>query len=469
MAVEMSASRLLSPYFGNTLFVWTNLIGLIMLALSIGYFWGGRLADKNPVPQAYFLLILFAAIWILFLPFYSKLVVSSVLSIFPTLVGLVQWGSFISVLLLLIVPMVLLGMIIPYTVKMLALKIKDIGGVAGRVSSVSTIGSILGTFLPAFVFIPFLGTTKTFILLGVLLFFVAAVGLRLWWVYILAAASVVLFWFVPPVFADSAIIVEVDSPYNHIFVKERESGRREFYLNNQFGMQSVYEPAGPLVKEYYSYYSVLPEMAENTKKILILGHAGGSFTRIFNAYYPEISITGVELDPAVTFIAKEYFHLDSANVEIVHADARSFLNTTSEKFDLIIMDAYNVTFVPSHLATQEFFQLVDEHLNEGGVLAMNAISHESDFLNILTNTLCGVFSKVLRAEIPTSENSIIVVNKGGDFSISEVQVDLQKYKDYLEGNGHIYSQKEGEKIFTDDKSALVELKTQEMMTDLFSR
>lgn len=468
MAVEMSATRLLSPYFGSSLYVWTNVIGLVMLALALGYFFGGKLADKRPEPKPYFSLVLFTAIWILLIPFISKLVFAYILDVFPNLSLMMVGGSFIAVLFLFVVPMVFLGMIVPYTVKMVTPRLNELGRDAGQVSALSTVGSIIGTFLPAFVLIPVFGTTKTFILIGVTLFFLAAIGLKKWWFYILAALSIGLFWLVPPVFATHQMIYAKDSPYQFIFVTEDETGRRKLHIDSPFGLQSDYRPDTPLVKGYYSFYSVLPAMIEDPQKILILGHAGGTFTRIFNAYYPDIEITGVEIDPKITEVAYEYFGLEDSKVTIVHGDARTFLLTSKDEYDLIIVDAYHLFSIPSHLATQSFFKLVQSHLSDDGLLAMNVLSWEGDFIDAISNTVVSVFSDVIKVNIPSHLNSILLARNGGDFDIPLVDPDLEEYRSYI-----LSSQKKIEfdpngLVFSDDHSSKIDLMSQQMILELFS-
>lgn len=469
MAVEMTASRLLSPFFGNSLFVWTNIIGLIMLALSLGYYLGGIAADKRPQSIPYFSLILFTSVWILLIPLFSNTVINSIIRLFPTLSGMMIFGSFLSVLFLIVVPMILLGMIVPYTVKLVTKDLVELGRASGHVSAFSTFGSICGTFLPAFVFIPIFGTSNTFLIVGLILFLVAILGLKKIWLLPFVLLVLPMF-FLPAhrVFADDDIIYSTDSPYQLIFVKQDERGRREFYLDNRFGIQSVYDPDKVLLNEYYSYFGILPTMMDNPRKVLILGHAGGSFTRIFNKYFPDLDITGVELDPKVTDTARKYFFLNDLDVTIIDGDARGFLMTTDEKYDLIIMDAYHVLSIPTHLATREFFATVKAHLYDNGIFAANVLSHESDFLSSVANTVSSEFSKVELLPIPTSLNTMLIASESGKFEANDLPADLYVFNDFFEANKYSWDFDPDVDVFTDDKSALVDLKTQAMMLDLFS-
>ncbi len=469
MAVELSAARLLAPYFGNSLYVWTNIIGLIMVALAAGYYFGGRLADKEPRSEVYFALIFLTGFWTVLIPFFSPILFEQLTAGFSNLALAVKWGSFFAVTFLFAVPMFLLGMIVPFTVKLVIQNVATVGSLSGKISTVSTLGSLVGTFLPAFLLIPTLGTTKTFIFIGLLLIFLAAFGLRKWWVFILATAGLGLFWLVPPVYANEAIIYSEDSPYGYIFVTEDAEGVRRLHIDNPLGTQSIYDPASVIPDEqyYYSYFGVLPAMMESPKTVLILGHAGGSFTRIFNTYYPELEITGVEIDPAVTRIAQEYMGLADAKVDIVHADARTFLLNTEENYDLILIDTYHASNIPSHLATEEFYGLAAEHLNEGGILALNAASDEGLFLNVLTATLSSQFEFAAYMNIPSSFNAMIVgSDEAFNFYSDSPEALLEKrayIMEYLEPVTELIS---GSEIFTDEKMSRIEILTEQMHMEI---
>ena len=468
MAVELSATRLLAPYFGNSLYIWTNLIGLIMVALAAGYYCGGIFADGHPSDHAYFGLILLTGTWVVAIPFFSATVSNFLLHSFPNLAMAERFGSFFAVLFFFAFHMFVLGMMVPFTVKMIVQKVKDIGRISGKISMTSTLGSLVGTFFPVLVLVPYLGTTKTFVFVGLILVYLSAFGLRNWRVFLLATLGLALFWVVPPVYANSQIIAAEDSAYGYIFITENEEGVRSLHIDNPLGTQSLYDPASPIPDEryYYSYFGVLPAMQENTQKVLILGHAGGSFTRIFNAYYPQLQLTGVEIDPAVTRMAQEYMGLKGANVNVVHSDARTFLQNTSETYDLILLDTYHVSSIPSHLATEEFFRLASEHLNEDGILALNAAAPESELLTVLKNTLASVFADTGTLPIPGSFNTMLVGSADSHFSPGEVPADLEYQKETLLSDLTRVNYDANVEVFTDEKPLRIDLLTEEMSMDL---
>lgn len=466
MAVEVSGARLLAPYFGNSLYVWTNILGLVMLSLAAGYYFGGRLADKHPQREPYFALIFLTGLWVVLIPFVSPTLFQNLISGFSNLALTVKWGSFFAVAFLFAVPMFMLGMIVPYTVKLVIHKVATMGRESGQISTVSTLGSLLGTFLPAFVLIPALGTTKTFVFIGLILIFLAAIGLRKWWTGLLALVGLGLFWLVPPVYASDDIVYSEDSPYGYIFITEHEGGVRRLHIDNPLGTQSVYDPDSVIPEDryYYSYFGVLPALMDDPKSVLILGHAGGTFTRIFNTYYPQLEITGVEIDPAVTRVSQEYMGLSDAKVEIVHADARTFLEHTEDLYDLILIDAYHSSNIPAHLATQEFFALAESRLTLDGVLALNAASDEGQFLDTLVNTLASAFSEVGRVAVPNSYNTMVVAHEG--FEMKGVPEALNEKALYVQANLVELSHSTTMETFTDEKMSRIEILTEQMYMEL---
>src|SRR5216683_1300124 len=177
LAVELSASRLLAPYFGTSLFVWANLIGLILLYLTIGYYIGGRLADRYPRPAVLYLLTTSAAFLIGLIPFISRPILGWSLTSFATYSVSVFYGSLVSVILLFAIPMILLGCVSPFAIRLSVERVGKSGRTAGQLYAISTAGSILGTFLPVLWLIPTIGTYRTFFVFAVSLLLVSIVGL----------------------------------------------------------------------------------------------------------------------------------------------------------------------------------------------------------------------------------------------------------------------------------------------------
>src|SRR5258707_4933224 len=177
LAVELSASRLLAPYFGTSLFVWANLIGLILLYLTIGYYIGGRLADRFPHPGLLYILTTVAAFLIGLIPFISRPILSWSLSSFATYSISVFYGSLVSVIALFSIPQILLGCVSPFAIRLRVEQVGKSGRTAGQLYAISTAGSILGTFLPVLWLIPTYGTYNTFLIFAVSLLLVSFIGL----------------------------------------------------------------------------------------------------------------------------------------------------------------------------------------------------------------------------------------------------------------------------------------------------
>ena len=470
MATELSASRLLAPYFGNSLYVWTNLITLVMMGLAFGYALGGWLSDKRPDEKLYFLMIWTAGLWILMIPFFASPLFSLLLELAPNLAWTAKVGSFLAILLLFVLPLFVLGAIVPFTLKLSLKHLEGVGALSGKLSMISSAGSLIGSFLPAFLLLPLLGTTATFLLLGLCLFFLGAYGLRNVWLFILGLGGLLLFFIVPPVYADDRMIAYEDSAYGFIFVTEDGEGVRRLHIDTPLGTQSIYDPETALSADryYYPYFGILPAMVPEAKSVLILGHAGGSFTRIFNTYYPELEVTGVELDPKVTEMAQVYMGLDQAEVSIVHSDARAFLLSTDESYDLILVDTYHGANIPAHLATEEFFTLCTEHLNAEGILALNAASTEGIFLDTLANSLAQPFGSVYLAPIPSSFNFMLITQENGSYELmSPLTSDLQaKWETFLEQDPELRKFDPQLGTFKDDTLSEVEVLDEQMFMQL---
>lgn len=448
MTAEMSASRLMAPYFGSSLYTWTNIVGLVMIALALGAVMGGKLADKNSSPKTYFTIILLTGVWIVLIPFFAEIVFKLIINLLPSQMAVS--GSFFGILVLMFVPLVLLGMVVPFTMKLVAKDMKNIATVLGKVSALSTFGSIIGTFLPAFLLIPFLGTTKTFVLVGIILIFNAAIGLSAF--FLLGILSLGLFFIVPPVFANDKIIYTEDSPYHFIFIEEAGEGRHYLMLDNPFGVHSKYDPAQLVLHDYISYMAALTSNVEAPKRALILGNASGSLSRIINTLYPEIKVTAIEIDPAITEVSRKYMGLTDSGTEIIHSDARAFLINDTNKYDLVFMDTFNALDIPVHLTSQEFFGLVKDHMSDDGLLGINVVSFDDSFLMGLANTVSTNFSNVSYAKVNSTENYILIAGNKESFTADSVPEELSYESQVMALTGKIFSQDSTIPIFTDDKT-----------------
>ena len=380
LATEICASRLLAPYFGSSTIVWANIIGLTLASLSVGYWLGGRIADRRPSERLLGQLVLGAAVLVAAIPFVSEPLLDVAAEGLDELSAGAVVGSFFATLLLFAPPVVLLGMVAPFAIRLALDEVRSAGVVAGRLYALSTVGSLLGTFLTALVLIPLVGTQRTLLGTAALLAASAAVMLgRRWAVAAVAIGALVA---IPPgvVKASEGVVLhEVASPYQFVQVVERD-GVRRLYLNEGVAVHSVWRPDTVLTGGVWDAFLALPVYLEHgPRRVAVLGNAGGTIARAYGEYWPDAEIDGVEIDPAVTDAGRRYLGLgDNPRLRVYDADARPFLRRTEEKYDLIVVDAYHQPYVPFYLATREFFRLVRERLAPGGFVALNVATIPDD-------------------------------------------------------------------------------------------
>ena len=428
LATEITASRLLAPYFGSSTIVWANLIGIVLAALALGYWLGGRIADKRPLPSLLGSIVLAAAVCVAAIPFVAKpLLDLTVEGLDDASAGAVI-GSFVAILLLCAPPVVLLGMVSPFAIRLAVASIETAGAVAGRLYALSTTGSLLGTFLPALVLIPAFGTQRTFLVIAALLAVSSCfmLGAR----YLVVAVALAALVAVPPgaVKAEAGLLHEETSYHQYIQVVERPDGRRLLSLNEGVAVHSVWRPDSVLTGGVWDAFLAVPPLLDRPlERVAILGNAAGTTARALGVYYPDAFVDGVELDPAVSRVGRRYFAMDENRRLTVHdADARPFLRSTDAMYDLIVVDAYRQPYVPFYLATREFFRLVREHLAPGGIVALNvaAVPDDKRLVRAVGATLAAELPQVL--EWPALRFNTIVLGLTEPLAEGEVARRLRR-------------------------------------------
>jgi spermidine synthase len=472
LGVEFGASRLLAPYFGTSLYVWGVLIGLVLIYLSAGYVIGGRLADRHPRPDVLYQLTAWAGLWIGVIPLLSYPILLLSQQGFKELsVGLVA-GTLFAVVVLFAAPVILLGCVSPFAIRLLLRDVETGGNTAGRVYALSTAGSILGTFLPVFWFIPTYGTRPTLEGFGLVLVMVSVLGLWPWprrRFYAAFAAAVILAWiFLPSGIKPPQVgqlLYEKESAYGYIQVV-RDGTRTELILNEGEAVHSIYDPQNLLTGGPWDYMLVASSFhpartAEvQPKSLAILGLAGGTAARQYTAAYGSgVEITGVEIDPEILAVAHRYFHLDEPNVHQVVADARYWLDTKASKYDVIVMDAYRQPYIPFHLTTREFFSEVRAHLNPGGVAVVNAGRTATDYrlVDALASTMAAVYPSVFLVDVPEFSNTL-VYGSTEPVTVADVEHNLGLVREPLArdvarsvlGEGRLRVSPYHSQVFTDD-------------------
>jgi spermidine synthase len=414
LATEIAASRLLAPYFGNSTIVWANVIGLILASLSLGYWLGGRLADRHPTPRALGAVVVGAACLVAVVPFVARPLLDLSVEGLDRVSAGAAIGSFFGVLVLFVPPVVLLGMVAPFAIRLALRDVATAGTVAGRLYAVSTVGSLLGTFLSALVLIPAVGTQRTLLASAVLIGAGGAFLLGRRWLVLAAALAALLL--IPPgaVKAQEGLLFEDESRYQFIQVVERDGARR-LYLDEGLATHSVWRRDEVLTGGVWDTYLAVPDLlGRPPRRVAMLGNAAGTAARAFQRYYPFTRIDGVELDPAVSDAGRRFFEMGRiANLEVHDMDARSYLRQTDRTYDLIVVDAYRPPYVPFYLATEEFFELVRDRLYPGGIVLLNVATTPDD--HSLAGHIGGTLASVLPRAFawqPLRFNQIVIGQNG---------------------------------------------------------
>ncbi len=373
LATEICASRLLAPYFGNSTVVWANVIGLILIYLSVGYWVGGRVADRHPSARALGIILVVAAASLAILPFVARPFLSLVLTGLNALsVGVVA-GSFFATLALFSVPVSLLGMVSPFAVRLSLRDVASAGRTAGKLSSLATVGAIIGTFGSALGLIPAIGTQRT-LLVSALVVALVAVPLLMRPALLTSVAAAALLA-VPPgsVKPSAGVLAEQQTRYQYVQVSRDMDGKVVMRIDDGVSDQSVYRRGTVLTgAEWDMPLLVPPLLTHGVHRALVIGNAGGTTARALTGMYPGVAVDGVELDPGVTALGNRFMGMKAIpRLNVITADGRAYLQTTGATYDLIVVDAYRQTYIPFYLATREFFELVRAHLTAGGAVALN--------------------------------------------------------------------------------------------------
>ena len=414
LATEIAASRLLAPYFGNSTIVWANVIGLTLASLSLGYWLGGRLADRRPAARILGLVVMSAACLIAVATLVARPILDLSVEGLDRVSAGAAIGSFFGVLILFVPAVTLMGMVSPFAIRLAIRDVESAGTVAGRLYAVSTIGSLLGTFLSALVLIPAIGTQRTLLASAALIGATGAVLLGRRW--ILLAAGLAALLLIPPgaVKGQSGLLYEDESRYQFIQVVERE-GVRRLYLDEGLATHSVWRRDEVLTGGVWdTYLAVVDLLGRQPERVAMLGNAAGTAARAYERYYPTAEIDGVELDPAVSDAGRKYFGMGEIDTLTVHdMDARAFLRRTDERYDVIIVDAYRPPYVPFYLATEEFFELVRDRLTPGGIVALNVATtpDNHDLPEHVGGTLASVLPRAFAWQ-PLKFNQIVIGQNG---------------------------------------------------------
>lgn len=443
IAVETGASRLVGPYFGSSTFIWANIIGLTLLYLTIGYFLGGRVADRWPRPAVLFAITTIAGASIAITPYVARpILVASMDAFDQTNVGAFI-GSLLGTLLLFAIPITLLGMVSPFAVRLRLDNVSETGNTAGSLYALSTVGSILGSLAPAFLLIPLFGSRNSFIVLAIALLVPSLVALMITrsirgstitGLVLIGVIALPFVWdlgLVRPVdYENATILEERETPYNYIQVV-KQGTETMLILNEGHAIHSLYDPTQLLTEGPWDYFMMgsyfQPEIApEDVDSLLMIGLAAGTAPKLFTQAYGPIPIDGVELDQGIIDVGRKYFAMNEPNLNVIVSDGRYYLDKTQKQYDVVGIDAYRQPYIPFHLTTVEFFQLVENHLTDQGVAVVNAGRTELNFdlVKVIAATMDEVFDDVYLIDVEDFANTM-VIGVNGDSSVEAFRANVE--------------------------------------------
>ena len=431
MIYEIIGSRILAPYIGTSTYVWTSLIGVILASLSLGYWLGGKMADRKPDLRV-LSVVMFAGAALLSVTVLLHAFVLSLISV--SKLGL-ELKSIVAALILFAPASVLFGFVTPYAVRLKMLRIEDAGKTVGRLYALSTVGSILGTFSAGFVLLPFVGSVRTLYLLTAILFVLSLLLAP----FKLSTTNVFIILLLPSAILLNEIFAyslsknydlhDFDTEYSRIQVfnsTDSLTGKpiRVFATDPRSTQSAMFLDSDDLVSRYARFYHLLRHFKPDFQNTLIIGGAGYSFPKEYLRVYPTKKMDVVEIDSQVTEIARRLFRLpDNPDLQIFHEDGRVFLNKIeAKKYDVILIDAFGSLYsIPFQLTTREAVKQIDKGLANDGAVIMNLISaiegEGSLFLQAEYKTYAEIFPQVLvfkvNAEKPdnVSQNLILLASK----------------------------------------------------------
>jgi spermidine synthase len=408
MAFEMVLGRALVPFFGGTIFTWGALIAVFLFGMSIGFYAGGRFADRSPEPRWIGVVLLACGAIIALTPLYSQPVCLALLDAIED----VRLGALVASIAMAFVPALLFAAVSPLAVRLALSDVAHSGATVGTMSALNTVGSIVGTVGTSFFLVPTLGSRAIFYLLGgvtalcgatilartagaargaragALLACLAALGAALAPADARAQISVT---------ARDGVVESVESEYNNIFVTKhgRIVSMNFGYRDSQY-IESQYDLLDPtsLPARYTRYMTIAAAYRTPLQRAAFVGLGGGRTASYLVRNFTSLRMDVAELDPEVIRLAKKYFGVQESERLKIHAqDGRIFLNRSKERYDAVFLDAYRGPFVPFHLLTKEYFELIKARLNPGGIVAQN-VEPSTMVLDSALKTIASVFRNV---------------------------------------------------------------------------
>lgn len=416
MILELVASRLLSPYFGNSNIVWTSVIGIILLSGSLGNYLGGKLADKENTSKKLKEILAFSSIAILIIPLIQEMVLVDISSVIPN----IKIGAILCTIILFFIPSLLIGLMSPIVLKLKLETLETAGQTSGKINAIATLGGITGTFLGGFFLIPYFGSVQILFILAIIL------SILIPFVDFKPTSSIIIFILLMLVISNIFLIlynnnnennsntvlsgskenfVSYDTEYGRVLIYNVElEGEPIRVLNIDSGFESAtytnIDKINELVFDYTKFYDLMFEANIDINNTLMIGGAGYSYPKYFISHYDNKNMDVVEIDPKITQIAKKYFYLDkliedydlekNKRLNLITEDGRTYLNSNQKRYDAILNDAFSGYTPAKTLTTLEAVNKIKNSLTKNGLYLTNIVS-----------SLDGENSKFLKAELQT--------------------------------------------------------------------
>lgn len=405
MILELTGSRVLAPYLGNSTFVWTSLIGIILGSLSIGYWLGGKVADQKADYKKFSLILMIAGVLIGL----STIGKEIILQFIQNTTASIRIGSVVASIIIFGPASIFLGMVSPYAVRLKIKSIEKSGRTVGNLYALSTVGSIVGTFLAGFYLISYFGHTTLLLFLSITMILISLLAhFRHFSLFKILLGGLILAYFINTQVQAKSFeenqYLDTDTLYNRVIIKkgtEIATNREVITMSiSKTNSSAMYTYSDNLVYEYTKYYDLAAHFNPDFKKALMIGGGAYSYPKYFLKRFPAAAIDVVEIDPGLTELSKKYFQLkENSRLRIFHEDGRTFLNKTSDKYDVIFGDAFSAFYsIPHQLTTKEAVRKIYDSLNDNGVVLINIISavegEKGEFLRAEYRTFKEIFPQV---------------------------------------------------------------------------
>lgn len=475
MGYELTVSRLIAPYFGNSVFIWGILLSVVMAALATGYFLGGTVIDSTKAHAQALGAALLLSGFVLFSSYFVggyllKQSVTITTAAGSAFLYVVVFGA--ACVFAFAPAMILLGMVSPMLVKLATRSLSLIGNTAGWLSMVGSVGGIVGSLFAAFFCIPILGVYHSVQLFSIVLSassLLVLADVR----YLKAVFVFILFSLAGTQLSDVFLprrdaFLTFESLYNHIELS-RANDRLMLSTGNARGVQTISITESGVLHNYLDYLALTPALLnqEQPQSVLVIGVAGGTVIKQLNRFFPgKVSVDAVEIDQTMIDVAREYFDLRDAEANIIVGEGRQYVATTDKKYDVVLVDAFSTDlYAPQQLLTAEFFEQIKSVLTPNGILTINVVSPEyvetgESLYQAIAATVGSVFPVVYHAPLSESQTRIanhVLFASTSDFRSEADQVSFANteitsvYGGLLDKLKPVSNAKTAQ-ILTDDKS-----------------